>query len=144
MLYTDTDSFFLHFFKENLAKEINSRPHFRDAFDFCEISNGHRSSLGRGNSDLHAGDVNYFKDETKCNPIDEFISLRPNIYSLTVCDASELIPGVNYPMEITHKVVGKGIALSKIKRFKHEDYVHMYNGGVKTNVVNRSFGSILL
>ena len=27
MLYTDTDSFFLHFFVEDLAKEINARPH---------------------------------------------------------------------------------------------------------------------
>ena len=45
MLYTDTDSFFLHFFVEDLAKEINSRPHLRDAFDFSEISNGHLSNL---------------------------------------------------------------------------------------------------
>ena len=27
MLHTDTDSFFLHFFVEDLAKEINSRRH---------------------------------------------------------------------------------------------------------------------
>ena len=27
MLYTDTDSFFLHFFVEDLAKEIILRPH---------------------------------------------------------------------------------------------------------------------
>ena len=45
MLYTDTDSFFLHFFVEDLAKEINVRPHFRDAFDFSEISNGLLSNL---------------------------------------------------------------------------------------------------
>ena len=62
MLYTDTDSFFLHFFVEDLAKEINSRPHLRDAFDFSEISNGHLSNLGRGNADLHGGEVGYFKD----------------------------------------------------------------------------------
>ena len=40
MLYSDTDLFFLHFFVEDLAKEINERPHLRDAFDFSEISNG--------------------------------------------------------------------------------------------------------
>ena len=39
MLYTDTDSF-LHFFVEDLAKEIKARPHLRDAFDFSEISPG--------------------------------------------------------------------------------------------------------
>ena len=102
MLYTDTDSFFLHFFVEDLAKEINSRPHLRNAFDFSEISNGHLSNLGRGNANLHAGEVGYFKDETKGISIVEFVGLRPKMYSFTVCDASEPIPGVNYPMDITH------------------------------------------
>ena len=54
MLYTDTDSFFLHFFVEDLAKEINGRTHLRDVFDFSEISNGHLSKLGCGNAYLHA------------------------------------------------------------------------------------------
>ena len=64
MLFTDTDSFFLHFFVEDLAKEINARHHLGDAFDFSEISNGHLSNLGRGHADLHAGEVGFFKDET--------------------------------------------------------------------------------
>ena len=143
MLHTDTDSFFLHFFVEDLANEINARPHLRDVFNFSEISNGHLSNLGRGNADLHAGEVGYFKDETKNNPIIEFVRLRFKMYSFTVCDASEPIPGVNYPMDITHKAVAKGVARSQIKRFKHEDYVRMYNGGALTNDVNRQIGSKL-
>ena len=143
MLYTDTDSFFLHFFVEDLAKEINERPHLRDAFDLCEISNGHLSNLGRGHVDHHAGNVGYFKVETKRNPIVEFIGLRPKMYSFTVCDASEPSPGVNYPMDIRHKAMEKGVARSQIKRFTHEDYVRMYNGGALTNVVNRRIGSKL-
>ena len=143
MLYTDTDSFFLDFVVDNLAKEINAHPHLRDAFDFSEISNGHLSNLGRGNADLHAGEVGYFKDETKGNPIVEFVGLRPKMYSLTVCDASEPIPGVNYPMDVRHKAVAKGVARSQNKRFKQEDYVRMYNGGALTNVVNRRIGSKL-
>ena len=114
MLYTDTDSFFLHFVVEDLAKEINARPHLRDAFDFSEISNGHLSNLGRGNANLHAGEVGYFKDETNENPIVEFVGLRPKMYSFTVCDASEPIPGVNYPMDVRHKAVAKGVARSQI------------------------------
>ena len=117
MLYTDTDSFFIHFFMEDQAKEINKRPHLRDAFDFSEISNGQLSNLGRGDADLHAGEVGYFKDETKGNPIVEFIGLRPKMYSFTLFDASEPIPGVNYPMDIRHKAVAKGVARSQIKRF---------------------------
>ena len=143
MLYADTDSLFLHFFVKDLAKEIISRPNFRDAFDFSEISNGHLSKLGRENANLHAGEVGYFKDETKGNPIVEFVGLRPKMYSFTVCDALEPIPGVNDPMDVRHKAVAKGVARSQIKRFKHEDYVRMYNGGALTNVVNRRIGSKL-
>ena len=140
MLYTDTDLFFLYIFVEDLAKQINARPTLRDAFDFSEVSYGHISNLGRGNADLHAGEVGYFKDETKGNPIIEFVGLRPKMYSFTVCDASEPILGVNYPMDITHKAVAKGVARSQIKRFKHEDYVCMYNGGALTYVFNRRIG----
>ena len=143
MLYTDTDSFFLHFFVDDLAKEINARFHLRDAFDFSEISNGHLSNLGRGNSDLHAGEVGYFNHKRKGNPIVEFVGLCPKMYSFTVCDASEPIPGVNYPMDLRHKAVAKGVARSQIKRFKHEDNERMYNGGALTNVVNRRIGSKL-
>ena len=128
---------------EDLAKEIISHPYLRDAFDFSEKSNGHLSKLGRGNANLHAGEVGYFKDETKGKPIVEFIGLRPKMYSFTVCDASEPIQGVNYPMDVRHKAVAKGVARSQIKRFKHEDYVRMYNGGALNNVVNRRIGSKL-
>ena len=72
MLYTDTDSF-LHFFVDRLAKEINARPYFRDVFNFSKIYNGHCYNLGRGNADLHAGEVGFFKNETKGNPIVEFV-----------------------------------------------------------------------
>ena len=85
--------------------------------------------------------MGYFKDETKGNPIVEFVGLRLMMYSFTVCDASEPIQGVNYQMR--HKAVAKRVARSKIKRFKHEDYVRMYNGRAVTNVVNLRIGSKL-
>ena len=94
MIYTDTDSFFLHFFVQDLAKQINSRTHLRDAFDFSEISNGHLSNLGRGNANLHAGEVGYFKDETNGNPIVEFVGLRPKMYSFTEGVFQERVEGV--------------------------------------------------
>ena len=46
-------------------------------------------------------------------------------------------------MDVRHRAVAKGVARSQIKRFKHEDYVRMYNGGALTNVVNRRIGSKL-
>ena len=137
MLYTDTNLFFLYFFVEDLAKEINAHSHFRDAFDFCEISPGHHSNLGRSNAELNAGKVGYFKDETKGDPIVEFVGLRPKMYSFTICDASEPIPRVNYQMDVRHKAVEKGVARSQIKRFELVDYVRMFNGGALTNFINR-------
>ena len=103
----------------------------------------HLSNLRRATVGLHAGEVGYFKDETKGDPIVEFVGLSPNIYSFTGCEASESIPKLNYPMEVRHKAVSTGVTRSQIKRFKHEDDVRMYNGGVRTNVVNRRIGSIL-
>ena len=87
--------------------------------------------------------MGYFKDETKGNPIVELIGLCPKMYSFIVCDASEPIQWVNYPMDIRHKAVAKGVARSQIKRFKHEDYLSMFNVGALTNVVNRRIGSKL-
>ena len=111
MLYMDTDSF-IHFFVKDLAKEINARPHLQDAFDCTEISNGHLSNFGRGNADLHAGEVGFFNNEIKGNPIVEFVGLRFKMYSYTVCDASEPILKVNYQIDVWHKAVAKGVARS--------------------------------
>ena len=128
---------------EDLAKEINVRPYLRDVFDISEISRGHLSNLGRGNANLHAGEVGYFTNKTKGNPIVEFVGLRPKMYSFTVYDASEPILGVNYTMDVRYKAMAKGVARSQIKRFKHDDYVCMFNGGAMTIVVNCRIGSKL-
>ena len=87
--------------------------------------------------------MSFFKDETKCNPIVEFVGMRPKIYSLIVFDASKPISKVNYPINVRQKAVAKGVAQSQIKRCKDEDYVRMYNGGPLTKVVNCRIGSKL-
>ena len=60
-----------------------------------------------------------------------------------MCDASEPIPGVNYPINIRHNAVTNDVARSQIERFKHENYVRIYNSEALTNVVNRRIGSTL-
>ena len=100
MLCTDTESFFLQFFVDDLAKEINSRPPFRDAFNFSEIEHTHLSQLRGPIADVHGGNVGYFKDATKGNPIVEFVGLRPKMYSFTLCRATQYTEGVNYKIEI--------------------------------------------
>ena len=73
----------------------------------------------------------------------EFVGLRLKMYSFTICDASEPIPKVNYSMDVQQKAVAKGVVLSQIKRFKHENYLQMYNGKALKKVVNRRIGSKL-
>ena len=63
------------------------------------------------------------------------------MYSFTVCEASEPIPRINYPMDIKHKAVAEGVSRSDIRCSKYENYVRMYNGKSLPNVVNRRIGS---
>ena len=60
-----------------------------------------------------------------------------------MCIASELIPGLNFSMDVMHKAVAKGMPRSQIKSVNHEDYVEMYNCKVLTNIINRRIGSRL-
>ena len=143
MFYTDTDSFFLQFFVDDLVKEINLHLQLRDAFVFSEIEHTHYSQLCGPIANVHGCEVGYFKDETKGDPIVEFVGLRPKMYSFTVCSATQYTEWVNYKIEIRNKHVAKGISRSQIKRFKHEDYISMYNSGAHKIVVNRPIGSKL-
>ena len=77
MLYTDTDSFFLQFFVEDLSKELNHDANMREWFDFSEISADHVSGLGSPN-DPHGGVVGYFKDEMKGEQVYEMIHSSQN------------------------------------------------------------------
>ena len=83
---------------------------------------------GQG-ADVQGGEVGYFKDETKGDPIVEFDALRPKMYSFTVCRTTEYTQCLNCEVETRHKNVAKGISCSQIKQFKNEDYLRMYNGG---------------
>ena len=71
----------------------------------------------------------------------EFVGLRYKMFSLTVCDASQPISGVNYLMDVRHKAMANGVLGSQIRSFKHEDYLCMYNNGAFTNVVKYRIGS---
>ena len=60
-----------------------------------------------------------------------------HVYLFTVYRAGQPIQGLNYSINTWHKAVQIGVARFQIKRFKHEDYVRMYNGGALMNMVNR-------
>ena len=140
MLYTDTDSFFLQFFVDDLKKELINR-RVIGAFDFSEVSEGHPTKL---HSADNAGVVGYFKDECKGHPVVEFVGLRPKMYSFTVMDADVYEPILPvYPVDIRHKAVAKGVSRANIKRFSHEDYLTMFREGDVRKVTNRRIASQL-
>ena len=141
MLYTDTDSFFLQFFVDGLKQALASKRGVLDAMDFSDVSSNHPSRL---HSDDHAGEVGYFKNECKGNPIVEFVALKPKMYSFTIMDAEEYDP--HLPVEevqLKHKAVAKGVSRANIKQFRHDDYVQMFREGDARKVTNRRIGSKL-
>jgi len=143
LLYTDTDSFFLQFFVDDLAAELRLRPDLANVFDFSEIPKDHPCGLGNPEAP-NAGEVGYFKDECKGNPITSFIGLRPKLYSYEVMEA--IAPGspANTPVVmLKNKTVAKGISRENIRRLTHADYLAMYNGGPAHFVTNRRIGSKL-
>ena len=87
MLYTDTDSLILQFITHDLYKELLNVPQLRGLFDFSEILANHSSHLGLPD-DHKKGKVGFFEEETKGNPIIEFVALKPNIYSCKVCECT--------------------------------------------------------
>ena len=140
MLYTDTDSFFLQFFVDDLTLELKNRKVY-GAFDFSTVSYLHPTYLHNVN---HEGEVGYFKDECKGDPVVEFVALRPKMYSFTVMDARDPDPRLPpLPVILKHKAVAKGISRANIKRFSHEDYLTMFREGDARNVTNRRIGSKL-
>ena len=145
MLYTDTDSFFLQFFVDDLTKEINARPQVRDVFDFSEIRRGHISNLARSHAQLQAGEDGYFKDECKGDPIVKFVGLQPKMYSFKVIEAVEYnsrLPPLD-EVHFKHKAVAKGVSRANIKNFTYDDYVAMFPNGEARKVTNRRIGSKL-
>ena len=140
MLYTDTDSLILQFFTEDLYRELLDVPQLRGLFDFSEIPANHSSYLGAPD-DPNRGKVGFFKDETKGNPIIEFVALKPKMYSFKVCECQEF--GSDAQPRVWDKQVGKGIARATLKKTTHQQYLEMYQEREATKVTNRRIASKL-
>ena len=138
MLYTDTDSLILQFHVHDLYKDIRESNILRPIFDFSKVPVNHPSGLGTPD-DPHADEVGYFKDEMKCDPIVEFVALKPKMYSFTACSA---VLGPDQP-HIWSKHVGKGIARAAVRTLQHQEYVDMFREGNGRSLTNRRIGSKL-
>ena len=124
LLYTDTDSMIFQVFTKDLYREILNEGSLRPMFDFSEIPADHPSHLGCPTEE-QAGQVGYFKDEQKGNPIIEFVALKPKMYSLRT--ATCLPENSKETPKIWSKQVGKGIARAALKTFTFEMYKDMFD-----------------
>jgi hypothetical protein len=140
LLYTDTDSLILQFFTPNLYGELLDAPQVRCLFDFSEIPTNHPSGLSSP-EDPNKGKVGFFKDETKGNPIIEFVALKPKMYSFKVCECQ--VPGSTAEPRVWDKQVGKGIARATLKKTTHQQYLEMFQEREATKVTNRRIASKL-
>ena len=115
-------------------------PQLRNLFDFSEIPANHPSNLGFPD-ELHKGIVGYVKDETKGNPIIEFVALKPKMCSFKVCECQAF--GSNVPLRVCVKLVGKGIARATLKKTTHQQYLEMFQEREASKVTNRLITSKL-
>ena len=104
LLYTDTDSLMYHIFTEDFYKDISED--IDDRFDTSDYPENHPSGIKTGVNKKVAGK---FKDEAGGKQIEEFVGLRPKLYSF-------IIDGENIKKckGIKKNIVDKGM--------KHNDY----------------------
>ena len=112
----------------------------QNLFDFSESPANHPSHLGFPDHP-HKGIVGYFKDETKGNPIIEFVALKQKMYSFKVCGCQAF--GSNVQPRVWDKQVGKGIARATLKKTTHQQYLEMFQEREATKVTNRRIASKL-
>ena len=115
-------------------------PQLRRLFDFSKIPANHPSCLGTP-GDPNRGKVGFFKDETKGNPITEFVALKPKMYSFKVCECQKF--GSNAQPRVCDKQMGNGIARATLKKTTHQQYLDMYQEREATKVTNRRIASKL-
>ena len=105
LLFTDTDSLMYEIQTEDFYKDISED--VKDKFDTSDYPPNHPSGIPDGFNKMVIG---MFKDEAKGEVIDEFIGLRPKLYSYKMFKGKE-----------SKKC--KGIKIKVVEnRITHEDY----------------------
>ena len=117
LLYTDTDSLVYEIKTNNIYKDIASKE-LHDNFDFSKYSDKHIAFEGYTEKEIKeikktSGVIGKFKDEKNGEPIQEFIGLKPKMYSAYLKDDEK---------EVSKKA--KGIPKATSKKIKHEDYIN--------------------
>ncbi|GBL71224.1 hypothetical protein AVEN_264230-1 [Araneus ventricosus] len=104
LLYTDTDSLYLHIETSNVYEDIKNN--FADIMDLSNFDESHPLF-----SKTNKGRLGTLKNET-CQPIREFVGLKPKMYSLLCEDRSV-------------KKTAKGVKKSSLVALTHEKYMEV-------------------
>ena len=96
----------------------------RGLFDFSEIPANHPSHLNFLD-DPNNCKVGFFNNETKGNPIIEFVALKPKMYCFKnlECQTTDS----NIQPRVWDKQVGKGIVLVTLTKPTHQQYLEMFH-----------------
>ena len=86
LLYLDTDSLLYKIRSEDLYKELAAKPNILSEFDFSNYPKEHQIFNNNNNKLV----VLKYKDEFAGQLIDEFISLKPKLYSITSTGKTDL------------------------------------------------------
>ena len=133
MLYTGTYSLIIQSFTHNIYIEQLDVPQLRGLFDFNEIPANHPSHFGFLD-EPNKGKVGFLKDETKSNPIIEFVALKPKMYFFKVCKC-QTADSKTQP-QVYDKHVGKGIARATLKKTTNQQYLDMFEEREATKIIN--------
>ena len=128
LLYSDTDSF---------VYEIETKDLYKDQYgnqkDLIDLGNVKIEKYNDTENDKRLG---MMKSETGFDPIKEFISLAPKLYSFTTRNGNYNKAGYKFNKDEKfkkgNKKVGKGIAKSVLRDdIKHKDYNNILDTGNK-------------
>ena len=127
LLFTDTDSLMYEIETEDVYDDMLKRA---DLYDLAEYPKDHKCYDPTNNKV-----IGKFKDETKGEPIVEFIGLRPKMYSFVTSKI------VNGEPELHEKHTAKGIQSSAAARLRHENYRQQLEMPYENTLTNRRIGA---
>lgn len=120
LCFTDTDSLFFEIKSENIYKDMKE---MEQHFDCSDYPKSHFLY-----SEANKKKIGLFKDETSGTPIEEFVGLRPKVYSMS------------YAGKYNSACKGTNSAVRK-KKLRHEHFVESLFDSVVHVEVNNRIGS---
>ena len=127
LTFTDTDSFMYDIKTEDIYKDMLEH---KELYDLADYPSDHFLHDMTNNKV-----IGKFKDETKGEPIVEFIGLRPKMYSFLTMSM------VNGQAEMHEKHRAKGIQSAASARLRHEQYRQQLDLPYENYITNRRIGS---